>query len=221
MIKGREKLSNIKCKSAHIEVFDPTRLNNVGKSDTHIYNRLKFQPPSWLGWIKLFNTMWNWSLSPMTFLINLPTVLSKTISQNDLGESYEDLLGLGIMIIVDFLKWDGQYSRSIHALVILMTHFKQLISWKMCLKWLYNNLSRPRVDELLQLAMVFLNFSLEKRAHGEGKKEVILSRTLISMLQWRAVLKNKCRAYQSSSMFKYSLLLYLIASIAGSLCLLT
>ena len=144
---------------------------------------LNFNLPSWLGWIKLFDMTWNWSLSPMTFSINLPTVLSKIIGLNDLGKSYEALLGLGIMTVVDFLKWDGQYPRSMYMLAILITLFKQLISWRMCLRWLYDNLSGPRVNELLQLAIAFLNSFLEKEAHGEDKNEAILSRTLISTLQ--------------------------------------
>jgi len=118
----------------------------------------------------------------MTFLINLPTMLSKTIGLNNLEESYEDLLGLGITTVVDFLKWDGQYPKSMHALAILIILFKQLMSWRMCLRWLYNNLSRPGVDELLQLVIAFLNSSLEKGAYGEDKKEVISSRTLVLTL---------------------------------------
>jgi len=34
-------------------------------------------------------------------------MLSKTIGQNDLVESYEVLLGLGMIKVVDVLKWDG------------------------------------------------------------------------------------------------------------------
>ena len=64
----------------------------------------------------------------MTFLINLPTVLSKMIGLNDLGESYKDLLGLEIMTVVDFLKWDGQYPKLMHILAILIILFKQLMS---------------------------------------------------------------------------------------------
>lgn len=40
----------------------------------------------------------------MTFLISFPRVLSKMISLNDLEESYNALLGLGMTTIVDFLK---------------------------------------------------------------------------------------------------------------------
>ena len=47
----------------------------------------------------------------MTFSISLPSVLSKTIGLNDLGELYDCLLGLGITIVIDLLKWEGQYPR--------------------------------------------------------------------------------------------------------------
>jgi len=40
----------------------------------------------------------------MTFSISFPRVLSKTIGLNDLGESYNALLGLGMITIVDLLK---------------------------------------------------------------------------------------------------------------------
>jgi len=43
----------------------------------------------------------------MTFLINLPKVLSNMIGWNDLGVLYEALLGLGITMVVEILKWDG------------------------------------------------------------------------------------------------------------------
>jgi len=44
----------------------------------------------------------------MTFLINLLIVLSKTIGQKALEESYDSLLGLGIMMDIETLKCDGQ-----------------------------------------------------------------------------------------------------------------
>ena len=52
----------------------------------------------------LFEAVKNWSLSPMTFLISFLRVLSKMISLNDLEESYDILLGLGMTTIVDLLK---------------------------------------------------------------------------------------------------------------------
>ena len=58
--------------------------------------------------MKSLATTWNWILSPITFLINLPSIFSKTIGLNDFGESYEVLLGLEIIIVDDLLKWLGQ-----------------------------------------------------------------------------------------------------------------
>jgi len=40
----------------------------------------------------------------MTFLMTLPTVLKRTIDQKDLEESYDSLLGFGMIIDVDILK---------------------------------------------------------------------------------------------------------------------
>ena len=48
--------------------------------------------------------IWNWILSPITFLISLPNVFSRAMGLKDLGELYDNLLGLEIIIIVDFLK---------------------------------------------------------------------------------------------------------------------
>ena len=65
---------------------------------------LNFKSLSWLGWIKLFAAVRNWSLLPITFSISLPNMLSSTISLNNLGESYNALLGLDIITIIDLLK---------------------------------------------------------------------------------------------------------------------
>jgi len=40
-------------------------------------------------------------------VINLPSVLRRTIGQKALGLSYEDLLGFEIIMNVDFLKCDS------------------------------------------------------------------------------------------------------------------
>jgi len=45
-------------------------------------------------------------------------VLRRTIGQYDLGELNVDLLGLGITTVVEILKWDSQYPKSIQVLVI-------------------------------------------------------------------------------------------------------
>ena len=81
---------------------------------------LNLSPPSWLGWIKLLDTVLNWSLSLMTFSISLPIILRRTMGLNDLGESYDFLLGLGITIVLEILKCDGQYPKLIQELAIWM-----------------------------------------------------------------------------------------------------
>ena len=125
---------------------------------------LNFSPPNWLGWIKLLLTMWYCNLSPMTFLISFPRVLSKTIGLKDSGESYNGLLGLEMITMNDILKWFDQYSKSMQVLVILMTLVIQSLSFIIDLRCLHNSLSSPDVDELLQLSKVILNFSFENGA---------------------------------------------------------
>ena len=44
----------------------------------------------------------------MTFSTSFPMVLRKMIGLKDLGESYNFLLGLGIIMNVEFLNWEGQ-----------------------------------------------------------------------------------------------------------------
>ena len=63
---------------------------------------------------------WNCILSPINFLINLSSMFKSTIGQNNLGESYNDLLGLEIMINIDMLKCKDQYPRFIQVLAMLI-----------------------------------------------------------------------------------------------------
>ena len=59
--------------------------------------------------MKLLEISWNYNLSSMTFLNNFPIVLSKIMGQKVLGISYDFLLGLGIMMVIKTLKYNGQY----------------------------------------------------------------------------------------------------------------
>ena len=68
---------------------------------------LNFKPLSWLGWIKLLAAMVNWSLSLITFLISLPTMLSRTIGLKDFGKLYDILFSLGMITVIDLLKCDS------------------------------------------------------------------------------------------------------------------
>jgi len=164
---------------------------------------LNLRPLSWLGWIKLFEAVLNWRHSPMTFSISLPTVLRRTIGLKALGESYDFLLGLGITIIVDLLKWESQYPTSIQALVMLIITLRQLSSLRIVFKWLHDNLSGPGADELLQLASASLNSSFEKVGQDEMGLSVISSRISTSTWQWSAILNVKWRAFQRSSISRH------------------
>ena len=85
-----------------------------------------FNTPSWQGWMKFFEINWNWSLSPMNFLISLLSIFNKMIGLNILEELYEVLLSLGIMMELDILKCDGQYHKLIYAQYILFSLFSFL-----------------------------------------------------------------------------------------------
>ena len=182
---------------------------------------LNFRPPNWLGWIKLLLTMWNCNLSPITFSISFPRVLSKTISLNDLGKSYDGLLGLGMITIDDILKWFGQYPKLMYVLAILMTLVIQSLSFIMDLRCLHDSLSSLGVDELLQLSKVILNFSFENGTQVKVCLFPISSKMLVSTWWWSAVLKEEWRVFHKLSRERHGWLLYLMAFTAGNLCLLT
>ena len=54
----------------------------------------------------------------MNFLISLPIMLSRTIDLKDFGKLYDVLFSLGMMTVVDLLKYDSQYHSSIQALAM-------------------------------------------------------------------------------------------------------
>ena len=152
---------------------------------------LNFNLPSWLGWMKSLEVIWNWILSPITFLISFPSVFSSTIGLKDLGESYDNLLGLGIIIIVDFLKWFGQYPKLIQAFAIPMMLTKHPSCFRMDLRWFQDNLSGPGVDKLLQLLIAILNSSFKNGSQLVIGLSPISSRTLILTCWSKALLKNE------------------------------
>ena len=63
-------------------------------------------------------------------------MFKRTIGQYNLGKLYTVMLGLGIMTIVDDLKSDGQYPKSIQALAMSISLDKQSSSLIMILIWL-------------------------------------------------------------------------------------
>jgi len=76
--------------------------------------------PNWYGWMKLFEIVRNCILSLIICSKSFPVVFNRTMGQKDLGESYNALLGLGMMMVIDVLKWDSQYPKSMQVLAISM-----------------------------------------------------------------------------------------------------
>ena len=72
----------------------------------------------------------------MIFSMSLPSVFSSVIDLNIFGVSYKALLGLGIMIDVNISKYDGQYSKSIYALAILIKLLRHELLLMMTLRCL-------------------------------------------------------------------------------------
>ena len=81
---------------------------------------LNFKPPSWLGWIKLLDATMNWSLLAITFSMSLPRVLRRMIGWKAFRWSYNDLFGLDMTIVVDTLKYFGQWPKLMQVSVMLM-----------------------------------------------------------------------------------------------------
>jgi len=101
----------------------------------------------------------------MTFSISFSIVFSNTIGQKDLGESYTILLGFGMMIDEDAMKYKGQYPRLIQVLTILMMLSKHLSFLTISLRCFHEIQSSLEVDELLHLSMAIINSFLEKEYH--------------------------------------------------------
>ena len=165
--------------------------------------------------------VWNWRCSPIIFSKSFPIVFKRTIGQYNLGESYVNLLGLGIMTIVDDLKWDGHYPNSVQALAMSISLAIQSSSLMMNLIWLYINLSGPGADKLLHFLITLLNSFLAKEFHSSIGLLGILSKTWISISLVWAELKKLCRTIQKSLSSIHECPSYWIASIAGSFHFLT
>ena len=80
---------------------------------------------------------------------------------NALRELYDVLLGFGITIVVEILKWEDQKPKSKHKFAMLTKFHKYILSLSMCLRWLHKSLSGPGAEELLHLAITMINSSLE------------------------------------------------------------
>jgi len=101
----------------------------------------------------------------MTFLISFPKVLRSTIGLKDLGKLYNTLLGFGITMVIEFLKWLGQYLILIYVLAMVTMFFKHILSLMTRLRCSHDNLSGPEADELLHLTIALVNSSSENNDH--------------------------------------------------------
>ena len=128
--------------------------------------------------MKLLEIKWNWSHSPMTFSISFSKVFRRIMEQNILGESYDTLLSLWMIIENDFLKWDGQWLVLMHVFAILMILSRHLLFFTTALRYFQKIQSGSEVDELLHLIMVLLKSSLEKNNQTNVSFDGILSRML-------------------------------------------
>jgi len=89
--------------------------------------------------------------------MSFPNVLRRIIGQNIFGESYNTLLGFGMIIKVDILKCNSQWLRSMHILAILTILDRYLSSSTKTLKCFQETWLSSRVDELLYFLIIFLN----------------------------------------------------------------
>ena len=89
------------------------------------------------------------------------------------------MLGLEIITVEEILKWDSQWLNLMQVLVMKMMFFRHVLSLRMILRCLYNNLSGPEVDELLHLVKELTNSSLAKFVQDKNKNNLNLSRTSV------------------------------------------
>ena len=152
--------------------------------------------------------------------MSLYNVLRRMIGRNAFSWLYEDLLGLGMIIVDKTLKYLGQYPKLMYELAMLIILVRQ-VSWLMMnFKWHHISLSGPSADALLYLLITDLNSSLENGLHRWEGLYFTLLRMLRSTWRFRAVLKVLWRAFHKLSGERHGWPLCLMASMAGSFCLL-
>ena len=115
--------------------------------------------------------------------MSFPKVFKRTIGLNDLEVLYNILLGFGIIMVVNILKWVGQYQISRQAFVMLTMFFTHNLSLMICLRCLHPSLLEPDVDKLLYLSIVLVNFFSEKEYYEEVVNASILLRMSSSIQQ--------------------------------------
>ena len=170
--------------------------------------------------MKFFEIDWNCNLLLITFLISLPIILSKTIGLKALGEPYNSLLGLEMIMDIETLKCAGQWPSSKHASAILMIFLKYILSLIILLRCFHDNLSGLEVNELLHWLMEIMN-STSKNGFQVIVCFLIISFNRLILIWWScAVLKDEWSICYKLLISVHGWPLYWIASMAGSFCLL-
>ena len=121
------------------------------------------------------------------------------MSWNILEILYKALLNLRIIIKDDILKCNSQCPRLIYVLAILIKLLRHMLSLTITLRYLYNNLSSPRVEVLLHFVIELLNSSTKKDVQIVVVLDWILSNMLWLIWQFCAELNDKWRAFHKSS----------------------
>ena len=121
------------------------------------------------------------------------------------------------MIELDILKCDGQYSKLMHMLAILINFLRYEQSLMITLRYLHNNLLGPGNDKLLYLRIIILNSSLENGIHLAQIHQINLD--LLEEIPNKIVMTwiDKWSACQKSLNSRQDQLLYWIASMSGNL----
>ena len=163
----------------------------------------------------------NWSLSAITFSMSLLRVLRRTIGQKAFGWSYDDLFGLGMTIVVDTLKYFGQWPNSMQVSAMLIILDRQSSFVIMIFQWCHISLSGPGEDESLYLLIADLNSYLENGFYPWDGLCATLLRMLKSTWWWSAILKELWRAFHKLSGVRHIWSSNLITSVAGSFLFLT
>jgi len=97
---------------------------------------------------------------------------------------------------------------------------RQSSYFRIYLRWFQDNLSRPRVDKLLQLLIAILNSSFDNGDQLEMGLLLISSRMLMLTWQSRTLLKEEWSVFHKLSSKRHGKPLCLMVSIVGNFCLL-
>ena len=137
------------------------------------------------------------------------------MGRKDFGLSYDCLLGLGMTIVVDILKYSGQCPKLIQASAIQVIFERHSSFARMSFQCLQDILSGPGAEWSEHLWIADLNSLLENGFHGLRGLLSISLRMDTFTWRWSALLNDLWRASHRLSNERQGEPLKLIASVAG------